>query len=83
MTFEAMDSVCMRTQVNKKEDKPNFPPALLTKDQAAYYLGISPRSLSQLVAEGRINPVVHNPLGHPKFKRSDLDEYVESLEYVN
>lgn len=68
--------------MSKEKQQPNFPPALMTREQAAYYLGISPRSVSQLVAEGKLNPVVHNALGHPKFKRSDLDEYIDSLEYV-
>ena len=57
-------------------------PALLTRKEAAEYLGVSPSTLSQLISMGRIRGVKLFTGGHPKYKRLDLDELIESLEYV-
>jgi excisionase family DNA binding protein len=56
-------------------------PALLSRKDAAEYLGISPRSLSQLKAMGKIRSVKILGNGQPYYRRSELDEFVESLEY--
>ena len=57
-------------------------PALLTRKEAAEYLSISPTSFSLLIAKGVIRGVKHyQAVRDPKYKRTDLDEYIESLEY--
>lgn len=61
----------------------HYPPALMDREQAAYYLAISPRELDYLVAERKIPRVVHRLNGHPKFKREDLERYIEELRYVS
>lgn len=57
-------------------------PALLTRKEAAEYLGIGKTSFSNLLARGVIRGVKHwSGARDPKYKRSDLDDYIESLEY--
>lgn len=54
-----------------------FPPALLTRELAAYYLSMSVRDLDALREKGDLTPVGGSK--RVKFKRTDLDEYVASL----
>lgn len=54
-----------------------FAPVLMSEEMAAYYLGISPRKLNALQAQGRIIPKQLD--GKRGFLRSDLDEFAESL----
>lgn len=58
-------------------------PALLTRNEVAEYLGVSARVVSQLKAAGKIRSVklFHN--SHPMYRRAEIDEFVESLEYGN
>ena len=56
-------------------------PALLSRKEAAEYLGVGERSLSTLKAMGLIKSVKMFANAQPKFKRVDLDEYIDSLEY--
>jgi excisionase family DNA binding protein len=56
-------------------------PALMSRPDAARYLGVSSRFLTDLIAEGRIAGVVFHRGGQPRYKRADLDELIESLEY--
>lgn len=59
-----------------------YPPALMAAEEAARYLAISVSYLQELVAEGRIPRVTHRIGGQPRFRRVDLDEYVERLVQV-
>lgn len=69
--------------MTKKQDRNYaYPPALMDRDQAAYYLSIGTSQFDELVAEGKIPKTTIRYGGHPKYKRSDLDAYIESLEYV-
>ncbi len=56
-------------------------PALMTREEAAEYLGIGKSSMSLLIAKGDIRGVKFYANGQPRYKRSDLDELIESLEY--
>ena len=51
-------------------------PSLLNKQEAAIYLGVTPRWMTESVTLRRI-PYVK--LGHyVRFRRSDLDDYIEA-----
>lgn len=55
-----------------------FPPALLTRELAAYYISGTLRDIDDLRARGEITPVGKQK--RVKFKRADLDSYIERLE---
>ena len=52
-----------------------IPKFLMTRDEAAWSLGISLRTLSTIVARGDLRPVHLG--GKTLFRPADLDEYVE------
>ncbi|HCL29196.1 MAG TPA: hypothetical protein DIC52_12255 [Candidatus Latescibacteria bacterium] len=52
-----------------------MPKFLMTRDEAAWSLGISLRTLSTIVARGDLRPVHLG--GKTLFRPADLDEYVE------
>ncbi len=54
-----------------------FPPALFTRELAAYYLSISLRELDDLRAKGQLIPVGASK--RVKFAKTELDRYVDSL----
>ena len=56
-------------------------PALLSRKDAAEYLDISPRFFSDLVAMGKIRGVKILANSQPKYKRADLDAFIESMQY--
>ncbi len=53
-----------------------FPPGLMTRAQAAYYLGMSPTTLDVKRRAGLIIPVSD---GGPKFPKEECDRYIKSL----
>jgi predicted site-specific integrase-resolvase len=55
----------------------------MSREDAAEYLGISARELSNLKAAGKIKSVVHHLSTRPKYRRSELDDYIEELEYAD
>ncbi|MFJ4173428.1 helix-turn-helix domain-containing protein [Microbacterium sp. NPDC089696] len=54
-----------------------FAPALMTRELAAYYLSMSVRELDLLKNQGHLT--AYGEGKRIKFKRSDLDEYIEAL----
>ncbi|WP_243074829.1 hypothetical protein [Microbacterium sp. SS28] len=60
-----------------------FPPALMTRDVAAYYLGRSTRELDRLREKGHITARKFRPDSPdgsaPYYAKEDLDEFVASL----
>lgn len=56
-------------------------PALMKRKEAAAYLNVSERFFTDLVAQGRVRGVKFDKSGQPRYKRVDLDELIESLEY--
>jgi hypothetical protein len=54
-----------------------FPPALFTRELAAYYLSCSIREIDELRAKGELIPVGRGK--RLKFRRVELDRYVQSL----
>ena len=56
-------------------------PALLNRKEAAEYLGVSASQVSILISSGKLKGVKFFSNSHPKYKKSDLDLFVESLEY--
>jgi len=54
-----------------------FPPALLTRELAAYYLSMSLRELDELRARGELIPIGDGK--RIKFTRAELDRYVSCL----
>lgn len=56
-------------------------PALMSRKEAAEYLGVSDRFFTDLIAQGRIRGVQFEKKGQPRYKRVDLDGLIESLEY--
>ena len=54
-----------------------FPPALFTQELASYYLQMSLRDLDDLRRRGELIPVGNTK--RVKFRKEDLDRYVESL----
>lgn len=55
-------------------------PALLTKQQTADYLGLSTRSIERLTSTGIIKSV-RVTKGAVRYRRSEIDAYVDSLAY--
>ena len=54
-----------------------YPPGAFSKTEAAYYLGISVRTLDQLQAQGRIIP---REVGAKRlFLKTDLDAWLDGL----
>lgn len=51
-----------------------FPPALMTREIAAYYISGSLRDIDDLRATGEITPVGNTK--RVKYRRADLDEWV-------
>ncbi len=58
-------------------------PAVMSRRDAAEYLGISEREFSNLKALGVVHSVVHSFSSRPKYRRSDLDDYIETLEQAD
>lgn len=54
-------------------------PALLTREQAAEYLAVSPTTLDEMAGEGRIPRVRHSARA-VRFRRADLDRYVSRMD---
>lgn len=54
-----------------------FPPALMTRELAAYYLSMSIREVDDLRAKGELIPVGDSK--RIKFAKDELDRYVASL----
>jgi len=54
-----------------------FPPALFTRELAAYYLSMSLRDIDTLRETGQLIPVGHTK--RVKFRKADLDRYVAGL----
>lgn len=54
-----------------------FPPALMTREAAAYYISGSLRDIDELRAQGHITPVGTSK--RVKFRKDDIDRYIESL----
>lgn len=54
-----------------------FPPALFTRELAAFYLSMSIRDVDLLREKGELIPVAGSK--RVKFRKSELDRYVESL----
>lgn len=54
-----------------------FPPALFTRELAAYYLGKSVREIDDLRATGELIP--HGTGKRITFKKTELDRYVDEL----
>lgn len=52
-------------------------PALMSQELASEYLDIRPRTLRRVVADGTLVPVKMR--GMIRFRRDDLDAYIESL----
>lgn len=55
-----------------------FPPALMTREIAAYYISGSLRDVDDLKAQGELIPVGKSK--RIKFRKEDLDRYVANLE---
>ncbi|QDV22869.1 helix-turn-helix domain-containing protein [Aureliella helgolandensis] len=54
-------------------------PALLSLQDAAEYLGVSTQTVGRLKARGAIRSVVVNGTTLIRYRRSDLDLYIERL----
>jgi hypothetical protein len=52
-----------------------FPPALMGKELAAYYIGKSPRYVDYLREQGQIT--AYGDTKNPEFKRTELDEWID------
>lgn len=55
-----------------------FPPALMTREVAAYYISGSLRDIDELKASGELIPVGKSK--RIKFRKDDLDRYIDSLK---
>jgi excisionase family DNA binding protein len=51
-------------------------PAMLTRDQVASYLCVSTRTLDRLIQAGEIP--AYRIGGHRRFRREDLDSFIDS-----
>lgn len=58
-------------------------PALMSTEDAAEYLGLSVKSLHRLRAAERIRTVTIRDGSLIRFRRSDLDAFIEDLPYGN
>lgn len=56
-------------------------PALMTRETAAAYIDDNLRKIDELRALGKITPVQdeHNPSKRIKYRKSDLDDYIDGL----
>ncbi|MGO2188252.1 MAG: hypothetical protein ACTH4Y_08400 [Microbacterium gubbeenense] len=54
-----------------------FPPALMTRELAAYYLSMSVRDIDLLRQQGHLTPA--GDTKRVKFPKKDLDAYVDGL----
>lgn len=54
-------------------------PALLSKETAAEYLDISIPTLEREMADGKLRPVMVRGKKLIRFRRTELDEYIEDL----
>ena len=54
-----------------------FPPALMTRELAAYYISGSLRDVDDLRAKGELIPVGEQK--RVKFRKEDLDRYISQL----
>lgn len=54
-----------------------FPPALMTRELAAYYLSMSLREVDDLRAQGHLIPSGDGK--RIKFTKAELDRYIDSL----
>jgi hypothetical protein len=54
-----------------------FPPALMTREIAAYYISGSLRDIDELRAQQEITPVGKSK--RVKYRKEDLDKYVNKL----
>ena len=67
----------MQNSINPLAGPENFPPAILTKQQAALYVQATPRYLERQVKAGRLRCL--KPSGKfVRFRRSDLEKFLES-----
>ena len=55
-----------------------FPPALMTREVAAYYISGSLRDIDDLRAKGDLIPV--GDTKRVKFRKDDLDRYIDRLK---
>lgn len=60
-----------------KKPYADFPPALMTRDVAAYYLSASIREVSYLRSSGKLQPVGNGK--RVKYRKTDIDAYLETL----
>lgn len=59
---------------------------IMTKREAANYLGISTRTINRLMTEGKLNPYRINPgyiRSHLRFELSDLKRFKEENKILN
>ena len=49
---------------------------LLTQRKAAAYLGVSVRTMQRLNEAGALTPVRLGGLGHPRYRRADVEAFV-------
>ena len=54
-----------------------FPPALMTRELAAYYLSFSLRELDELRAQKKITPVGEGK--RVRYRKTDLDLVIENM----
>ncbi|MEH3088723.1 MAG: helix-turn-helix domain-containing protein [Microbacterium arborescens] len=54
-----------------------FPPALMTRELAAYYLSCSVREIDQLKAQGQLIAVGNGK--RIRFRKAELDRWVDAL----
>lgn len=54
-----------------------FPPALMTREVAAYYISGSLRDVDELKSQGELIPVGTSK--RIKFRKEDLDRYIANL----
>lgn len=60
-----------------------WPPALMTREDAAAYLGVSVSIIRNMKAEGLIKSVRLRRNSRPMIRKSDLDELLENLPYTD
>lgn len=57
-------------------------PEVMGKDEACAYLHIGKTDFNHLVNVKKIKQVRHHLQTQPRYKREDLDRYVEQMEYI-
>lgn len=57
-------------------------PALMNRKVATEYLGISKTEFDRLLADRKLVRVALRPNADPRYRRSDLDAFLESLESI-